>query len=120
MRRAFGDEHDAPRWRVVLAFAFLTIAFALSLFAVGCGIQENRERIDEIGRVADAVCNLRGDQVRRISRAKVYLEPDAPPIPFVANDPMAQQTARGLLRQDILDRQRVVDALDPLRCPPPE
>lgn len=97
--------------RVRAAFVVLALTFFLSLTAVGCGIKENRERIDEITKVADAVCNLRADQIRRIRNTERFLEEHPEGIPGISPE---------LLLQDLAERRKVVVALDPLKCPPSE
>lgn len=100
------DEHDVPV-RVMVAFLALCFAFTASVAALGFGIVSNRNRIDDISRVRDAVCNLRADQIRRIAATERFLEDH--PEGFSGIDPQ-------LLRNDLRDRKQVVDALAPLDC----
>lgn len=93
--------------RVLVAFAALVAAFAFSLFAVAAGVVANSNRIDDIERVRQAVCNLRADQIRRIAVTEKFLR--VHPEGFSGIDP-------AILRSDLRDRKRVIDALAPLHC----
>ena len=123
MRRVFQPDgsanHGPMPLRVLVAFGALTVAFALSIVAVSFGIHENRHRINDITRVADAVCNLRADQQRRIVRTENFVREqrrrqNAGLPPLQPNIPLQ------LLEDDMADRRRVVEALEPLKCPPPD
>lgn len=96
-----------PAKRNAIAYIALATATAAALLALGGGIIANQARIDDITKVRAAVCNLRADQVRRIHVTQQFL--DEHPEGFTGIPP-------ALLRRDLRERQKVVDALAPLRC----
>lgn len=103
----YGEDHKPLPFRVLVSFVFLIVAFTLSIAAVSFGIKENRERIDDIQKVADAVCNLRADQIRRIRVTEQFIREHPEGFAGIPNS---------VLRRDLVDRRKVVDALSPLNC----
>lgn len=106
MRRVF----EGTPSRVIAAFGAVVLSAVLSVAAVAGGVITNGNRISDIERVRDAVCNLRDDQIRRVHNTEVFLREHPNGIPGISSE---------LLRVDLRDRRRVVSALEPLKCPPP-